>query len=100
MRVKPSIITVALLLSLETVNATAPVERQTIQVFISPECKALFYGPDIVGFQNPKPDYAAWNPALAKPRVFRDPRTSISFYVESDGRHLAARLQRNAFVGS
>ena len=40
--------------------------------------------------KKPKPDYAPWDPARANPLSYEDPGTSITFYVESDGRHLAA----------
>jgi hypothetical protein len=73
---------------------------QPIKVLIRPECKAMFYGPDFVDLdvhgkpkptkKRPKPDYVEWDPSLAKPLSFKDPHTSTFFYVESDGRHLAA----------
>ena len=85
---------------MQQVNAADPAKQQTVQVFISPECKAMFYGPDFVDVDatgkviktetKPKPDYVPWDPTRAKPLAFKDPRTLISFYVESDGRHLAA----------
>jgi hypothetical protein len=31
-----------------------------------------------------------WDPSLAKPFTYKDSRTSITLYVESDGRHVAA----------
>ena len=31
-----------------------------------------------------------WDPSLAKPFTFKDPHTSITLYVESDGKHVAA----------
>jgi len=40
--------------------------------------------------QSPFPKYEWWNPAAARPWAYKDSRTSISFYVESDGRHVAA----------
>jgi hypothetical protein len=71
-----------------------------IQVFIRPECKDMFYGPDFIApdangdavsaEKRPKPDYVPWDPGRAIPMSYKDPRTSITFYVESDGRHLAA----------
>jgi hypothetical protein len=36
------------------------------------------------------PSYVPWDPARARPMVYKDPRTSISLYVETDGRHVAA----------
>jgi hypothetical protein len=74
--------------------------QPAIQVLISPECKNLFYGPDLVDVdasgkvikteKTPRPDYAPWDPARAIPMSYKDPRTSIAIYVESDGRHVAA----------
>jgi hypothetical protein len=40
--------------------------------------------------EEPYPKYLWWNPARAKPIAYKDSRTVISFYVESDGRHVAA----------
>jgi hypothetical protein len=78
----------------------APAKQQTIQVFISPECKSAFYGPDFIKLdangnevgteRRPKPDFVGWDPARAVPMSYKDPRTSIAIYVENDGRHLAA----------
>jgi hypothetical protein len=75
-------------------------KEQAIEVLISPECKDMFYGPDFIDLDTngkkisaegrPKPDYVAWDPARAIPMSYKDPRTSITIYVESDGRHLAA----------
>jgi hypothetical protein len=84
----------------QPVSAADPAKPQTIQAFISPECKNEFYAPEflrlgVTGKEMEtktmlKPDYAAWDSTRAKPLAFKDPRTLISFYVESDGRHLAA----------
>jgi hypothetical protein len=62
--------------------------------------KDMFYGPDFLGRdangnavsseKRPKPDYVPWDPGRAIPTSYKDPRTSITFYVESDGRHLVA----------
>jgi hypothetical protein len=81
-------------------DATDPIKQQTVQIQIRPECKDMFYGPDFVYVDangkaikkeiRAKPDYVAWDPARARPMSYKDPRTAISFYVESDGRHLAA----------
>lgn len=63
------------------------------RVYIRPECKQWFYGPNWAFAKLepvPRPDYVEWDPISAKPLVFKDPRNSITFYVESDGRHLAA----------
>ena len=80
--------------------AADPAKQQKIQVFITPECKGMFYGPDFVDLdatgkiikteKKPKPDYVEWDPARAKPLAFKDPDSLISLYVESDGRHMAA----------
>lgn len=69
----------------------APKTQHRIRIAISPECMSWYYAPDFEnkGTSN-RPKYALWNPDSAKPLSFKDPRTSISFYVESDGRHLAA----------
>ncbi len=76
-----------------------PVPQPDIQVLISPECKEMFFGPDfidedengkLITEKRPKPDYVPWNPASAVPMAWKDPRTSITIYVETDGRHLAA----------
>jgi hypothetical protein len=85
---------------LQPTNADEPAKQQSIKVFISPECKDMFYGPDFVDMdahgkivkkeKRTKPDYAPWDPARANPLSYKDPGTSITFYVESDGRHLAA----------
>jgi hypothetical protein len=60
----------------------------------------MFYGPDFIDLDSKgkaiktkkrsKPDYVPWDPARAIPMVYKDPRTSIAMYVESDGRHIAA----------
>jgi hypothetical protein len=80
-------------------NADAPAQPKTIKVFIRPECKGMFYGPDFVDVdpsgravaeKRIKPSYLPWDSSRAKSMVFKDPHTGISFYVESDGRHLAA----------
>jgi hypothetical protein len=77
-----------------------PAKQKTIQVFIGPECKWMFYGLDFEDVDSngnavkmkkrPKPDYVPWNPANAVPMAYKDPRSSIVMYVESDGRHIAA----------
>jgi hypothetical protein len=80
---------------LATAAAAAPRQEGWIKVFIPPECKEWIYGPpltqeDAQKHPQDRPDYVLWNPAMAKPMAYRDSRTSISFYVESDGRHIAA----------
>ena len=80
---------------MELAVAVAPNQEHWIRVPISPECMSWYYGPDFVEAdgaitKSNRPKYVLWNPDSAKPLTFKDPRTSISFYVESDGRHLAA----------
>jgi hypothetical protein len=75
--------------------AAAPNQEHWIRIFIPTECMNWYYGPEFVEADGTKtksnrPKYVLWNPDSAKPLTFNDPRTSISFYVESDGRHLAA----------
>jgi hypothetical protein len=77
-----------------------PAKQTAIQVFIIPECKELFYGPDFVDLdlngkpiktkRRPKPDHVAWDPANAVPMSYMDARTMITIHVDSDGRHLTA----------
>jgi hypothetical protein len=72
-----------------------PNQEHWIRIPIPRECMNWYYGPDFVEADGTKsksrrPQYVLWNPDSAKPLTFKDPRTSISFYVESDGRHLAA----------
>jgi hypothetical protein len=76
-KLSPIIVTIFCLLG--SVNAAAPVTQQTTQVFINPECKDMFYGPDFVDLDasgkvkpeiRPKPDYLAWDPTRAKPMVY------------------------------
>lgn len=64
------------------------------------ECKWMFYGPDFIDLDSngkaiktkkrPKPDYVLWDPANAIPMAYKDPRTLITMYVETDSRHIAA----------
>jgi hypothetical protein len=75
--------------------AVAPNQEHWIRIAIPPECMHWYYGPDFVEAdetttKSHRRKYVLWNPNSAKPLTFKDPRTSISFYVESDGRHLAA----------
>lgn len=60
------------------------------KVIIRPECKWMYYGELDPEKAKKLPDYDLWDPSSAKPIAFKDSRTAISFYVESDGRHLAA----------
>jgi hypothetical protein len=92
----------------QPINATESARPQPMQVLIRPECKSEFYAPEflhlgITGKEleskaKLKPDYVAWDPTRAKPLAFKDPRTLISFYVESDGRHLAAIDQNGTLL--
>ena len=74
-------------LSLSSATADTPPPRHTIQVSISAECMSSFF-PPIIGVARHK--FVAWDPSHAKPFAFHDPRTSLTLYVESDGRHVAA----------
>jgi hypothetical protein len=95
-----SIVIVLLIGAMQPIHAALPVQPKTVQVLIPPECKAMFYGPDWVDVdasgtvtkteKREKPDYLPWDPARAKSHSYKDSGTSITFYVESDGRHLAA----------
>jgi hypothetical protein len=68
----------------------ATAQPKVVKVFIRPDCQSMFYGPPGVASPTKRLSYISWDPAKAQPRAFKDPRTAISFYVESDGRHLAA----------
>jgi hypothetical protein len=75
--------------------AVASDQEGWIRILMPPECMNWYYGSDYVEADGTKtksnrPKYVLWNPNSAKPLTFKDPRTSIFFYVESDGRHLAA----------
>src|SRR5216684_4412678 len=71
-----------------------PAKQTAIQVFIIPECKESFYGPDFVDLDSngkpiktkrrPKPDHVAWDPANAVPMSYMDARTMITIHVDSD----------------
>jgi hypothetical protein len=76
-------------------SASEPVRQTTIPIPIKTECKSMFFGPDFLNADGTKkkrklPRYALWDPTRAKPLAYKDSRTSVSFYVESDGRRLAA----------
>jgi hypothetical protein len=85
-----------------------PREQPAIQVFITPECKDSYYGPDFVDFDStgkpmktkarPKPDRVPWNPANAIPMSYKDTRTSIVISVASDGRHVSATDAQGKFL--
>ena len=92
-RVRPMHPEYRLALSFSILAATAygagAAEPQSFaQVFIRPECKIEFYGPPDV--TRPRPDYVAWDSTHARAFAFKDARTQLVLYVESDGRHLAA----------
>jgi len=89
-------------------RADAPGPKQPVNVLISADCKAEFYGHAFVeggtaavrnggdwarggaqAVQN-LPSSVPWDPTRARPMVFKDQRTSVLLYVETDGRHVAA----------
>jgi hypothetical protein len=83
--------------NLESRNAFP--KSKLVQVPIRHECRPLFYGPDFIDIEasdtstkkaQPRPSYLPWDPDRARTLAFIDPRTTITFYVESDGRHLVA----------
>jgi|GEM_PF-6634028 len=79
-----------LLLYAVTANAKETEKNNLVKVLIRPECKGMYYP---FGFDDKppeQPDYVLWDSSAAKPLTFKDPRTLITFYVETDGRHLAA----------
>ena len=100
MEAKLRLIVLALICSMKPIYTAAATDQPTtIPILIKPECKDMFFGPDFVDIDSngkvkkevrEKPDYVPWDPKQAKPKAYKDPRTSITFYVESDGRHLAA----------
>jgi hypothetical protein len=76
-------------------SAVAVPASGTIPVLIRPDCKQAFFLLDFIERDGKVvkpacPDYVDWDPTSAKPLVYRDARTSITFYVETDGRYLAA----------
>jgi len=73
-----------------TLFAKESENKNLVKVLIRPECKEMFYGPDFFNEHKKRPDYVFWDSTRAHPLAFIDPRTSITFYVESDGRHLSA----------
>jgi hypothetical protein len=70
--------------------AEEPNQPKTIDVFIPPECKWMYYGVFDRAEALKLPSYVSFDSSKVRPRTYKDPRSSISFYVESDGRHLAA----------
>jgi hypothetical protein len=91
-----------------TAHADAPDRQRTVKVFISADCKPSFYDHAFVeggaaAVRNGHafaeggaaavrrlPSYVPWDPTRARSMVYKDPRSSISLYVETDGRHVAA----------
>jgi hypothetical protein len=76
------------------VAADLPASK-AVPVLIRPGCKQAFFLSDFIEpdgkvVKPARPDYVDWDPTSAKPLVYRDARTSITFYVETDGRYLAA----------
>jgi hypothetical protein len=79
----------------------SPACAETTQVPISPSCFDSFYGPDEAHGGNahrPRLDHQPWDSARARYSVFKDPRTAIALYVESDGRHVAAINAQGALL--
>jgi hypothetical protein len=76
--------------------AAPPSHNGWTRITITPRCRQILAPPPFVNLdgateKQPRyPKYLWWNPATAKPIAYKDSRTSISFYVESDGRHVAA----------
>lgn len=60
-----------------------------IKILIKQECKLEFYGLPFDSNEK-NPDYVLWDSSRAKSLIYKDSRTSILFYVESDGKHLVA----------
>ena len=81
---------IALLLCTISVGAKEVEKSNMVKVLIRPECKWMFYPPDFDGQHHKWPDYVLWDSSVVKPLAFKDPRTLITFYVETDGRHLSA----------
>ena len=88
-------ILVALCLA-ELGSAALPNHNGWTRITITPRCRQMLAPPP---FLNPDgttekeqryPKYLWWNSARAKPIAYKDSRTMISFYVESDGRHVGA----------
>ena len=76
--------------ALRAADAQTHIAPQALQVFISDDCKLSFYGYFLSDAEAQKrPSHVPWT-SPAKPILFKDPRTAFSFYVESDGRHIAA----------
>ena len=102
------IVAVSLVSCLSPAHAETPGNQQTVKVFISARCRPLYYGHAFVeggvaaqsaghsfaaggaAAMRTVPSYALWDPTWARPMVFKDSRSSILLYVETDGRHVAA----------
>ncbi len=80
----------------ESGTAAPPNHNGWTRITITPRCRQILAPPPFVNLdgtteKQPRyPKYLWWNPATAKPMAYKDSRTFISFYVESDGRHVAA----------
>jgi len=76
--------------------AAAPDHNGMVRIAVTPRCKKEWIPPppfssEITKKERPSsPGYEWWDPTSAKPMTYKDPRTSVSIYVESDGRHIAA----------
>lgn len=88
--------TLAILCSAELGAAAPPNHNGWTRITITARCRQILAPPPFVNEAGTKekqplfPKYEWWNPATAKPMAYKDSRTFISFYVESDGRHMAA----------
>ena len=76
------------------INATELADKKEfIKISISKECRSAFYGPPLAFIGEKKfkpPKYELWDTSTPKAISFKDDRSSVMFYVESDGRHMAA----------
>ncbi|RYG08256.1 MAG: hypothetical protein EOO07_25945 [Chitinophagaceae bacterium] len=84
------LLAISLLFFTLLVNAKEAEKNNLVKVLIRPECKWMFFPPDFDDKHHKWPDYVLWDSSRAKPLSFKDPRTQITFYVETDGRHLSA----------
>jgi hypothetical protein len=77
-------------------TAAPPNHNGWTRITITPRCRQMLAPPPFANLdgtteKQPRyPKYLWWNPATAKSMAYKDSRTFISFYVESDGRHVAA----------
>jgi len=75
------------------INAAELVDKKFIKIQISKECRSAFYGPPFafLGAEKFKPPkYELWDTSTPSAISYKDVRSSVIFYVESDGRHIAA----------